>query len=368
MYGAGITFLAVLCLFAGAYALRAYVRVRGLEQRIGTIQRRESDVLEAVRVLTAASRESTQAVLTALDRTLRVFDPSLDAMLIFAADGDDLRCVYAAGARAEHFEGVRLRRDRAEALPARAALCGHRVPLAGDTRPVIPTDRAALAVPMIAPDGFVSAVVYAASTNERIGNPELLVRAVAQAAAPFALAAEREVDRAQATFDGLTGLYTPRAFRDKLREMITAAQAGRHASLALWFIDTDRFKRVNDTLGHAAGDMVLQHMARLLSDHTLPSVDIAGRNGGDEFCAVVSNAHKVSAIERAKRFCDAVRAFDFGVKTPITASIGVAAYPYDAADASELLEVADAAMYHSKRCGRDRVSFAVERTSFAVYE
>jgi diguanylate cyclase (GGDEF)-like protein len=114
--------------------------------------------------------------------------------------------------------------------------------------------------------------------------------------------------------------------------------------------------------------MVLQHMARLLENHALPPMDFAGRNGGDEFCALISNAHKVSAIERAKRFCDAVRACDFGVDVQVTASVGVAAYPYDAAEANELLEIADAAMYHSKRSGRDRVSFAVERSSFAVYE
>ena len=90
--------------------------------------------------------------------------------------------------------------------------------------------------------------------------------------------------------------------------------------------------------------------------------------GGDEFCAVLRNVHKVAAIERAQRFCAGVRACRFGVDVAITASIGVAAYPYDAAEAGELLEAADAAMYHSKREGRDRVSFAVRRDAFAVYE
>jgi diguanylate cyclase (GGDEF)-like protein len=71
---------------------------------------------------------------------------------------------------------------------------------------------------------------------------------------------------------------------------------------------------------------------------------------------------------RAQRFCVAVRESDLGVEIPITASVGVAAYPYDAAEASELLEIADAAMYHSKRAGRDRVSFAVDRGTFAIYE
>jgi diguanylate cyclase (GGDEF)-like protein len=329
--------------------------------------RRESSVLEAVRVLTAASRESTNAVLLALDRTLRVLDPSLDAVLIFVPSGEELACVYAGGPRAEHFSGMRVPRDHPASLPARAALCGHRVELAGESRPVIPTDRAALAVPMLGGDGL-TAVVYAASRSERIGNADVLVRAVTQAAAPYALACEREADRATATYDGLTGLYTPRAFRQKLADELSIARLSRHASLCLWFIDTDHFKRVNDTFGHGAGDIVLQRMAGLLREFTVPGVDLAARNGGDEFCAIVQNVHKVAAIERAQRLCDAVRTCDFGMDVPITASIGVAAYPYDAAGASEMLEVADAAMYHSKREGRDRVSFSIDGKSFAVYK
>jgi diguanylate cyclase (GGDEF)-like protein len=290
----------------------------------------------------------------------------VESVLVFAPAGEELACVFAAGRRTEHFCGVRVRRDHAALLPARAAQCGHRVELAGGGSPVIPTDRAALAIPMLAAEGL-AAVVYASSRHGRIADPDLLVRAVTQAAAPYALAAEREADRMQATFDGLTGLYTPRAFRQRLQEHIALARLTQHASLSLWFIDTDHFKRVNDTLGHAAGDIVLQQMAALLREHMVVDVDLPARNGGDEFCAIVANVHKVSAIERAQRFCDAVRSCDFGVSLPISASIGVAAYPYDAQGASELLEVADAAMYHSKAAGRDRVSFAVNGSGFAVY-
>jgi diguanylate cyclase (GGDEF)-like protein len=341
-------------------------RAADASARLEAVVRRESDVLEAVRVLTAASRQSTGAVLTALDRTLRILDPSIDVVMIFAPEGEELSCIYAAGARTEHFSGMRVRRDDTISLAARAALCGHRVELSGDARPVIPTDRAALAVPMISADGLAG-VVYAATRQESITSADMVVRAVAQAASPFALAAEREADRKSATYDGLTGLYTPRAFRAKLHEDLAIARLSRNVSLALWFVDTDRFKQVNDTLGHAAGDIVLQRMAALLREYTLPDVDLAARNGGDEFCAIVRNVHKVNAIERAQRFCCAVRECDFGVDARLTASIGVAAYPYDATDASELLEVADAAMYYSKRSGRDRVSFCVDRNSFAVF-
>jgi diguanylate cyclase (GGDEF)-like protein len=76
---------------------------------------------------------------------------------------------------------------------------------------------------------------------------------------------------------------------------------------------------------------------------------------------------KTIAIERAQALCDAVRAHDFGIPLRITASIGVASFPYDARDSSELLEIADAAMYHSKRTGRDRVSFSVNGTAFSTF-
>jgi diguanylate cyclase (GGDEF)-like protein len=336
-------------------------------RRLCAVERRESDLLEAVRVLTAASRDSMHAVLVALDRTLRVLDPSLDAVLIFTPAGEELTCIYAAGARTEHFAGMRLRRDQQQHLPSRAALCGHRVAAGADARPMIPTDRAALAMPMLAGEDLC-AVVYASSTRTAIAEPDLLVRAVMQAASPYVVAAEREADRASATYDALTGLHTPRAFRQQLQEDVAIARLSPHSALALWFIDTDHFKRVNDEFGHAAGDVVLQRIAALLREHTIAGVDLPARNGGDEFCAILRNVHKVAAIERAQAFCEAVRHCDFSLEVPITASVGVAAYPYDAAGASELLEVADAAMYHSKRGGRDRVSFAVDRTSFSVYK
>lgn len=340
--------------------------MRALRRDCLAAKQRESGVLEGARVLTAACGESRTAVLTALDGLLRVLEPALDAVMVFEAAGEELACVYAAGPRVEHFGAMRVRRDRATSLPALAAVCGHRVELSQNTGPLIPTDRAALAIPMIGASG-VSAVVYAASSRHPIGPADALVRAVAQAAAPYALAAERESDRAQAVFDGLTGLHTPRAFRNALQREIATARLTTGASIALWFVDTDHFKRVNDTLGHAAGDAVLQQMARLLQEHAPAPADLSARNGGDEFCAILRNTGKVAAIERARRFCEAVRIADFETAVPITASIGVAAYPYDAAEASELLEIADAAMYHSKRCGRDRVSFAMDRSTYAVY-
>lgn len=351
----------------GSYAARMHFEARSLRGRVHRTQRRESDVLEAVRVLTAAARSSTQAVLEALDAAMRVIDPNVDDVLVFAPADEELACVYAGGLRSEHFAGSRLRLDRPDLLPALAVQAGHRAQSSARTTPLIPTDRAALAVPML-DNRKVVAVVYAASARtERFADPDSLVRAVAQAASPYALAAEREADRASATYDGLTGLLTPRAFRNRLHEEIARARLIAGSTLSLWFVDTDNFKQINDTFGHGTGDVVLQAMGALLRAHAVAGIDVVARNGGDEFCAIVRNTQKTAAIERAAAFCRAVRAARFDVAVSITASIGVASYPYDATSASELLEKADAAMYHSKTAGRDCVSFAANGEGYSVY-
>lgn len=327
--------------------------------------RSERALLQAVCALTAASRDSAASVLHTLGAALAVLDPAVDAVLVFRPDAEELNCVFTAGNRAEYFRDLRLRLD-GESLPAHAVLAGRPQMLAHGCRPVLPTDRAAIAVPMYAGDALC-AVTYAASARGELRGREALTKAAAFAALPYALARDREADRASATYDALTGLYTARAFRETLQDELRAASAGRSVTLALWFIDTDGFKGINDARGHAAGDRVLQTLGGILRAHLRPAIDVPARNGGDEFCAALRNEHKTGAIARAQSFCDAVRACDFGVGMPVTASVGVAAFPYDAGAASELFEAADAAMYHSKRSGRDRVAFPDGCGGFTVH-
>jgi len=360
-----IAVAAITCATLIAVALRIHAQLREQRASLHVVAEREEFVLDAVRSLLDASRRSSDAVIEALAQSIRRRDPAIDAVLAFTPSGEDLECVFVDGSRAEHYTGVRLRRDTGEYLPSRAAIAGHRA--VGCDGALIPTDRCALAVPMADAAGL-RAVIYASSCAvEDLDGEETIVRTIEHAASPYAIALERELARADATYDGLTGLLTPRAFRNRLRDEIGRARFGAAPVLTLWFIDTDHFKGVNDTFGHAAGDAVLQGMAELLRVHCVPELDVAGRNGGDEFCALVHDAQKTVAIERAQVFCDAVRRHDFGIAMHVTASVGVASFPHDARDPSELLEVADAAMYHSKRTGRDRVAFAVNGATFAVY-
>lgn len=353
-------------LLLGAFAWGYRRRSHSLALRLAAVERREASMLEAARVLTAASGESSDAVLRALDAVVRLIEPSVDSVLVYRPEGEELVCAFTAGERAEHYAATRVRADDPDALPSSAAMKRCRVGLDRSTRAVVPTDRRALAVPMEDASGL-RAVAYLSSRHDAAFEREdSLVRAVSHAAAPYALALERESDRASATYDALTGLYAPRAFREALKDDVARANASGRVTISLWFVDTDHFKRVNDTFGHAAGDRVLQQMAALLQQHTIAGVDLAARNGGDEFCAVLRGEQKSAALERAQRFCAAVRAHDFGVDAELGASVGVASYPYDALEANRLLEIADAAMYFSKRAGRGRVSFATG-AGFEVY-
>ena len=304
--------------------------------------------------LVLASRQSSASVLRILDERLRECDRSIDATLVLVPAGNDLICSYAGGSRYEHFRHLRLARDD-DALPALAAREGRHA-LSGGSY-LFPTDRCAVAVPLVVGTS-VRAVAYAASSGGEVDVPRV-VRIAETAATPFTLAVERESDRSDAIHDGLTGLLAPRPFRRRLHEEIArVAATSPDTIVSLWFVDTDGFKNVNDRLGHRAGDAVLQTVARLLEAHLQPGTDVAARNGGDEFCAMIRNATKTAAVARAQRFCEAVRRHDFGIAMPVTASVGVASYPHDASHSNALLEAADAAMYCSKRAGRDRVTEA----------
>jgi diguanylate cyclase (GGDEF)-like protein len=314
-----------------------------------------------------ASRRSSNDVLVALDAALRRLNAAIDCILVFVPVGGELVSIYAGGTRAEHFRWVHLCRDDPAALPALAAARGCRAVPDSRAKPVVPTDRAALSAPLV-DSGTLRAVVYASSAKaDALRNADLIVRTIEQACVPYALAIEREADRASAMHDGLTGLIAPRAFRRLLHEELMR-EGLRERIVSLWFIDTDRFKQVNDRLGHRTGDAVLVAMATLLKRHLVADLDVGTRNGGDEFCALIRGASKNQGIERAHELCLAVREHDFGIGVPITASIGIAAFPFDARTSSTLLEAADAAMYHSKRNGRDRVSFVSEPGRYAVLQ
>ena len=158
--------------------------------------------------------------------------------------------------------------------------------------------------------------------------------------------------REQTIRDSLTSLYNRRFLEDYLpRELIRARR--EHAPLAVIMMDLDRFKQINDSTGHQAGDQVLVELAALLKRHVRGS-DIACRYGGDEFALVLPNATLESARRRSAEICSAVRRERERLRG-VTASLGVALCPDHATDAQALLRVADHALYEAKGAGRNQV-------------
>ncbi|MGA2283982.1 MAG: diguanylate cyclase [Candidatus Dormibacteria bacterium] len=165
--------------------------------------------------------------------------------------------------------------------------------------------------------------------------------------------------REAAVTDPLTGLYNNRWLRDA-GERDLASSARDHTSLALLLIDIDHFKTVNDTCGHAAGDLVLQRLATRLRG-SVRAEDAVVRYGGEEFVVLLRRCGTAEAVTIGEALRAAVRQVALPTACPLkqlTASIGVATYPEDGTDLDLLLGAADRAMYAAKHAGRDRVTCA----------
>ncbi|MGJ7462309.1 EAL domain-containing protein [Halomonas sp. MA07-2] len=157
-----------------------------------------------------------------------------------------------------------------------------------------------------------------------------------------------------ATHDALTGLPNRTLFQDRLD--LALAQARRSESpLALMFLDLDNFKAINDTLGHDAGDELLVQVAGRIG-RVVREIDTVARLGGDEFTVVLNNTGVEAAELVAQRIVEVLREPVVVQQRSlfVSASIGLAFYPEDGQDASELTKAADTAMYRAKESGRDR--------------
>ena len=161
-----------------------------------------------------------------------------------------------------------------------------------------------------------------------------------------------------ANFDALTGLPNRRLFRDRLnREVANAAR--NETKFALLFIDLDRFKQVNDLLGHDAGDLLLKEAARRISD-CVRSSDTVARLGGDEFTVILSTlGHRDHVEHLAQKLLDTLGSpFRLNKESAyVSGSIGVAIFPDDGATSEELIRKADQAMYAAKHAGKNQFSY-----------
>ena len=182
-------------------------------------------------------------------------------------------------------------------------------------------------------------------------------------------AIERKRHEAQiehmAYFDGLTGLYNRRMLHERAAQVLALAERHDWQS-SLLYLDLDRFKNVNDTLGHDAGDELLVAVAQQLRS-CLRKSDTLARLGGDEFAYLLHNAGTREAAQMARQLVDRLeRPFEIqGHRVHLGASIGVALFPQHGATLDELLKNADIAMYRAKAEGVGFAFFDYERSPYS---
>jgi diguanylate cyclase (GGDEF)-like protein/PAS domain S-box-containing protein len=185
-----------------------------------------------------------------------------------------------------------------------------------------------------------------------------------------------------ATTDHLTGLLNSLRFKEELERAVTLARR-HHTQGVVLFIDLDRFKEVNDTHGHEAGDQILQGIADILREN-VRSTDVIARRGGDEFSIIMHNISVADASQKVNRMIEAVKAFGIdyhGTRLTVTMSVGMVPYPQEIStnaqddapatvqekSADHLIMAADLAMYRAKDMGRNRLFVdAADATSETV--
>jgi diguanylate cyclase (GGDEF)-like protein len=196
--------------------------------------------------------------------------------------------------------------------------------------------------------------------HERVLEAQLDARGREISAATEQLAAMGHQIDALTLRDGLTGLYTHRAFQERLREEV--ARALRYGQpMSILIADIDGFATVNYDLGYQVGDEILRRVGALLQEVESPDrvtkSDVVARYSGEEFVLLLPETGKQEAATKAARLRDAVAAAEMPGKRKLSMSIGVACLPDDAADPEGLLTAAEAALRGAKRGGPGRVHF-----------
>ncbi len=157
--------------------------------------------------------------------------------------------------------------------------------------------------------------------------------------------------------DGLTGLLNHKTFIDRAQEEIERARRFQH-QLVFLIYDLDKFKRINDTLGHPYGDYVIKTTAKIIKEN-VRSIDLVARYGGEEFAVVLVNTNKEAATTVAKRIVKNVQDYNFsmdGEVVDMTISCGLSEYPKDSDELKDLIQFADEGLYKTKDNGGNDVT------------
>jgi diguanylate cyclase (GGDEF)-like protein len=214
-----------------------------------------------------------------------------------------------------------------------------------------------LFIPLASGEG-VTAVLGLVRAGRPFNNEDLFTinALTGSMAVPLANALRYRTSAREAARDAITGLVNHREMRRRLEAELNRRR-GTDRGMAFVLIDVDRFKQVNDTMGHQHGDEVLRLAAASIRS-TVRSQDVVARYGGDEMAVILLDASPEGARLLADRIVEAARAarIQAAPGKALTLSVGVANFPHDALTADELVTAADQALYVSKREGRDRAT------------
>ncbi len=217
--------------------------------------------------------------------------------------------------------------------------------------------RSYMCAPIVVRKQIIGAITFlAGETDRRFDAEDLKLAQELSRRAALAIDNAKLYQEAQALafHDTLTGLPNRKLFSDRLIHTIKQAHRNKEG-LGVLFMDLDRFKNINDTLGHTVGDELLKKTALRLSK-CIREEDTVARIGGDEFVILINNIHSArDAIRVARKILKAMSpTFTIdGRKLHITTSVGIALYPSDGDDAPALLKNADTALYRAKEAGRN---------------
>ena len=260
----------------------------------------------------------------------------------------------------EEIEALRTHRDRLTLTMPGDTVPSYLRPMAGAA------SRTATVLPLIYQDELLGLLAVARAEGIPDSDTFVQVRRLADQVA-VALANARMVDQVRflAFYDSLTRLPNRVLFKERLAHVLARAERGRKL-VGICFLDVDHFSRINDTLGHEMGDRLVQEVAARLTtcirrgDSVArygeePAIEIA-RLGGDEFTVMLPDLDEAQdAVRVARRILDSfAQPFRLGNHEMfVTASVGIAIYPFDGTDSEDLLKNADAAMFHAKEQGRN---------------
>ncbi|MCS6954278.1 MAG: EAL domain-containing protein [Bryobacteraceae bacterium] len=231
---------------------------------------------------------------------------------------------------------------------------------------------AAWCVPVLSGSGGVLGIVAAYGARGRDCDPQVLELChMASRLAAVAIEQRQLTDMLawQARHDALTGLPNRFLLEERLESALVRASRNDWM-VAVLLVDLDRFKQINDTLGHAVGDALLREVSARF-EACLRRADILARMGGDEFLVVLSELRDVQDAQRvAEKLLDALRSpfLVRGYELFVTASIGISVYPRDGRDAATLQRNADSAMYRAKSRGKNRFQFFTPELGAAMLE